>query len=60
VAEGASPCDPKRAGVRMMSQPSANDDQAAGRARARRTALVIGLVAVAIYLIAIGDVVLRR
>ena len=44
----------------MMSQPSANDDQAAGRTRARRTALVIGLVAVAIYLIAIGDVVLRR
>jgi len=44
----------------MMSQPSTNDDQVAGRARARRTALVVGLVAIAIYLIAIGEVVLRR
>ncbi|MBA8887190.1 hypothetical protein FHW12_001404 [Dokdonella fugitiva] len=43
-----------------MKQQLANDERPAGRARARRTALVIGLVAVAIYLIAIGDVVLRR
>ena len=43
-----------------MKHQLTNDDQVAGRARARRTALVVGLVAVAIYLIAIGEVVLRR
>ena len=43
-----------------MKQQLANDERPAGRARARRTALVVGLVAVASYLIAIGEVVLRR
>ena len=43
-----------------MKHQHANEDQVAGRARARRTALVVGLVAIAIYLIAIGEVVLRR
>lgn len=57
---GAIARDRNRAGVRMMSHPTTNDDQVAGRARARRTALVVGLVAVTIYVVAIVSVVLNR
>lgn len=43
-----------------MKKQLANDDQAAGRAHARRTALIVGGVALAIYLVAILQVVLKR
>jgi hypothetical protein len=43
-----------------MKYQHANEEQVAGRARARRTALVVGLVAVTIYLVAIAGVVLNR
>ena len=42
-----------------MKQQAANDEPSPGRARARRTAAIAGVVAVAIYLLAIGEVVLR-
>ena len=43
-----------------MKHQSANDERPLARARARRTALIVGMVAIAIYLIAIGEVVLHR
>jgi len=43
-----------------MKHQSANDQPSLGRARARRTALIVGAVAIAIYLVAIGEVVLHR
>ncbi|MGN6520029.1 MAG: hypothetical protein ACTHK2_11460 [Dokdonella sp.] len=45
---------------KVMKQQLANDERPAGRARARRTALVVGLVAVTIYVVAIVSVVLNR
>jgi hypothetical protein len=44
----------------QMTMPNARLDSNARRALARRTALIVGAVAIAIYLIAIGEVVLRR
>ena len=38
-----------------MKQHDANDEQALARARARRTALIVGAVAVAIYVLAIVE-----
>ncbi|WP_395679436.1 hypothetical protein [Dokdonella sp.] len=43
----------------MKGQPVI-DERSLSRARARRTALIAGMVAIAIYLVAIGEVVLRR
>ncbi len=42
-----------------MKQQAAIDERSLGRARARRTAAIAGAVAIAIYLLAIGEVVLR-
>ena len=42
-----------------MKEHTANDERSPGRARARRTAAIVGAVALAIYLFAIGEVVLR-
>jgi len=42
-----------------MKERSANDERSIGRARARRTALVVGLASIVIYLVAIGEVVSR-
>jgi hypothetical protein len=41
-------------------KPHQASDPTTNRARARRTALIAGLVAIAIYLVAIGEVVLQR
>ncbi|TCO41228.1 hypothetical protein [Dokdonella fugitiva] len=49
-----------RTDLEVMKYQHANEEQVAGRARARRTALVVGLVAVTIYLVAIAGVVLNR
>lgn len=43
-----------------MKEQDANDERSLARARARRTALIVGMVAIAIYLVAIGEVVLHR
>jgi hypothetical protein len=43
-----------------MNQQHAPFDPSARRAHARRTALIVGLVAIAIYLLAIGEVVLSK
>ena len=43
-----------------MTKQAVTDERSVARARARRTALIAGLVAIAIYLVAIGEVVLRR
>jgi hypothetical protein len=44
----------------MTQSTTTPDPQQAARARARRTAAIVGLVAVAIYLGAIAEVVLGR
>jgi hypothetical protein len=43
-----------------MKEQLASTDSTTRRARARRTALIFGVVAIAIYLIAIGEVVLDK
>lgn len=43
-----------------MKEQRATDSRTAGRMRARRTAAIVGMVAISIYLVAIAEVVLRR
>ncbi|WP_291223916.1 hypothetical protein [Dokdonella sp.] len=43
-----------------MARQATSDEQASGRARARRTALTVGAVALVIYLSAILQMVLRK
>lgn len=43
-----------------MARQASNDEQAVARARARRTVLAVGAVALAIYLFAILRMVLRK
>lgn len=44
----------------MQRKNDDNDQQAAGRARARRTALIVGAVALGIYVLAIVETALHK
>lgn len=56
VAGGTCPDRPQE----MMKEHAANAEQAARRARARRTALIAGVIAFVIYAAAIIQVAMRR